>query len=282
MLRADSPAELLSAPIGRYVAGRSFVVWVESPERLGAFQFGPLDSSDNPALAALFPLPSHPALAQTFDVLHDVSAVEVIDRSAFDFLEGFLEMSIEQLAGRIRRFAVVRPGGLAGAAVAGLFYEWVAPHFDSLLCGRRSEAHAWLGNAEDTPARIAIDELYERFLPSTLLRRVRETIARSLADATLTSVAQDLGLTPRTLQRHLASEGSSFSDEVNRARMRHAEAMLLDGNDKIELIARELGFQSTAAFTGMFHRFEGEPPSAFRARRRHGRTGRRLRARDRR
>jgi AraC-like DNA-binding protein len=280
MLRADSPAELLSAPIGRYVSGRSFVVWVESPERLGAFQFGPLDSSDHPALAALFPLPSHPAMAPRFDVLHDVSGVEVIDRGEYDFLEGFLEASIEQLARRVRRFAVVRPGGLAGAAVAGLFHEWVASHFDARLFVGRSEAHAWLGLAESAPARVQIDELYERFLPSTLLRRVRETIARSLPDATLTTVAQALGLTPRTLQRHLASEGSSFSDEVTRARIRFAETMLLDGNDKIELIARRLGFQSTAAFTGMFHKLEGEPPSAFRARRKLDRPGRRRRARD--
>lgn len=267
MRRSGSADELMSAPIGAYLAGRSFVVWVQGPRRLGAFHFGPLDKTDHSALATLFPLPLSPALSPPFDVLHDLGAVEVFDRSSFEFFESYLVRWVDELARRTRRLAVVRPSGLAGAAFTGLFHDWVVPRFEAKLCVERAEAQAWLGLVEGAPERHALDELYDSFLQPAFLRRVREVIAACVPIATLGVVAEALATTPRTLQRQLSMHGTSFRDEILRARIRAAEAMLLDRDDKIDVIARELGFSTTASFSAMFHRVEGESPTAFRSRR---------------
>jgi AraC-like DNA-binding protein len=255
----------MAAPIGSYVVGRSFVAWVQSPERIGAFHFGPLDSSDHVALATLFPLPASPLLAPRYDLLHDLGAVEEFDRTSFDFFEGFLAQFVDTVAKRTRKLAVVRPRGLAGAAFAGLFHEWVVPRFDAKLCFDRREALAWF--ALDAAAQRELDEIYDATLQPSLLRGVRDLIAADLHTATLESVAQALSLTPRTLQRQLAELETCFRDELTHTRVRLAEVMLLDGDDKIEAIAHQLGFNSAAAFSAMFKKVAGEYPSDFRARR---------------
>jgi AraC-like DNA-binding protein len=271
MRRAGSAAELLVDPIGAYLPGRSFVAWVQCPERIGAFHFGPLDSADHAALAALFPLPTSPALAPRYDLLHDLGAVEEFDRKEFEFFEGFLAQWVEEVARRTRRLAVVRPIGLAGAAFTGLYHEWVAPRFEAKLCSDRGEALAWFELDPDAPPRGELDALYETYLQPNLLRRVRELLSADLGAATLEAVAETLAMTPRTLQRQLASLDTSFRVELERARIRIAEIRLLDRDDKIELIALELGFSSAAAFSAMFQKVAGESPGAFRARRRGGR-----------
>lgn len=265
MRRAGSATELMAAPIGSYLAGRSFVVWVQSPERLGAFHFGPLDSGDHAALATLFPLPASAHLAPRYDLMHDLGAVEDFDRTSFDFFEAFLARFVDAVAQRTRKLAVVRPRGLAGAAFTGLFHEWVVPRFDAKLCFDRREALAWL----DPPAtaRRELDEVYDTCLQPSLLLTVRELIANDLSSATLESIAQAMSLTPRTLQRQLAELDTCFRDELARARIRVAEVMLLDRDDKIEAIAVQLGFSSASAFSAMFKKVAGEYPGEFRARR---------------
>lgn len=265
-----SAAEMLAAPIGSYLAGRSFVVWVQQPARIGALQFGPLDSQDNPTLAALFPLPHYTGLAPKFDLLHDLGAVEVFDRTAFEFFESFLRVSVDFLMTRVRRVAVVRPGGLAGAAFAGMYHEWVSPRFDARLCLDRDSAYEWLDMS--VGEQVELEDLYARYLQPPMLREIRRAIAANLKAASLAQIASALAISQRTLQRTLASYGSSFRDELVRMRVRHAEAMLLDGDAKIEAIAYQLGFRSAAAFSTMFLRMRGEPPGEFRARRHGGRA----------
>jgi transcriptional regulator GlxA family with amidase domain len=55
---------------------------------------------------------------------------------------------------------------------------------------------------------------------------------------------------------------------MQRARLRHAESLLVDTDLKLDVIAREVGFRSRSHFSEYFRNVTGEPPSAFRARRR--------------
>lgn len=267
MRPASSAADLMAAPVGRYFAGRSFAVWVQDRNRLGAFHFGRHDVVDEPALAALLSLPLSATLAPPYEVLYDLSAVETLDRRAFERFEVFLARGVDQLARRTRRLAAVRPHGLPGAAFAGLFHDLIAPRFDARLCGDRAEAYEWLGlgDGAQRDARDELESLRAAFLEPALVRRVREAIAADIPAATLDRIANALAISPRTLQRQLADHGTSLRDEVAGARIRAARAMLLDRDEKVEYIASLVGFRSTASFTTRFRAAVGESPGAFRA-----------------
>lgn len=256
--------ELLRDPVGNCFVGRSVIVWVQTASRFGSVHRSPLDFTDAPALATLFPLPMVKALQPPFDLLHDLSGVQAVDERAFHWVQGFMEQTLDDLAARTRRFAVVRPSGLAGAAVTGIFHEWVTPRFDAKLCTRRSEAHAWLGIEPGEQAEI--DTLHDSLTQPELIRKLHDALAADLQDATLDRIAGALATSGRSLQRQLAQHGTSFRDELDRARIRAAEAMLLETSAKIEAIASDVGFRSPAAFTAMFRRVNGEVPGAFRNR----------------
>jgi AraC-like DNA-binding protein len=260
---ASSASGLIADPIGSYLYGRGFAVWVQTPQRLGAFHIGRPDEVDYGPLATLFPLLASPSLVAPYDLLHDLGSVDVLDHSSFGFFEGFLASWIDLLAQRARRVAVIRPSGLAGAAFTGLFYKWVTPRFDAKLCTARSEAYEWLGIAE--AARSDLDAIYDEFSQPTLLRDLREAILTNLQHASLETVAEILQMSPHTLQRQLSQCGTSFRAESMRARIQISEALLLDGCDKIETIARAVGFSSTSSFSATFTKIVGESPNAFRA-----------------
>lgn len=83
--------ELFHEPIGSLVAGRSVIVWVQTPSRFGAVHRSPLDVADAPTLAMLAPLPLHPSLVPPFDML------QLREALARDLQEA----TIERIAGEI-------------------------------------------------------------------------------------------------------------------------------------------------------------------------------------
>lgn len=261
-----SVAELLAAPIGRYYAGRTFVAWVVSPAVVGACHFGAFEPADEAAATELADLPLHPALVPPLDLLHDLGGVDVLDRLAFERFVRLLAPRMPAIVKRSRRIAMVRPAGLAGAAFTGLFHEWSVPHVTASLFEDRGEALDWLAVTAEQRAELA--EVIAPFEVGPLLRAIRAAIAADLTGATLERVAAAMGHSARSLQRHLADAGATFRDELGRARVVAAKARLADSDDKIETIARELGFGSLAAFTTMFSRATGEPPQQYRKGRR--------------
>jgi AraC-like DNA-binding protein len=263
---AHSVEDFLADPVGRCVAGRAYVAFMPSAALVGASHFGAFEDTDLPALRALFPLPAHSALVVPYDVLHDLSGVDVLDRRAFELVAQFLAQWMPQLVGRVRRLAVVRPAGFAGAAFTGLFHDFSAK-FEAQLFGDRDAALAWLGVTDATRGELAaVLAPFEGVSP--LLRRLRELLAGDPRDMTVERASSALGQSARSLQRHLGEQHTSFRDELARARVHAAKARLVETDDKIEVIARELGFRSVAAFTTMFGRELGEPPQAYRQRRR--------------
>lgn len=262
------PSELLQDPIGGYVQGNSFMVWVQSATRFGAAHRSPLEQIDQATATPLFGLLAHPRLTGPFDLLHDFLEVADVDASAFTYAEMFIRHFADALAARTRRLAVIRPGGLAGAAFAGIYHDWIPTRFDAKLCSDRLEAYEWLGIDGDD--RRELEALQEAFSQPELLRRLRDALAADLREATVERIARSLSLSVRSLQRHMTEHGTSFSDELARARVVAAEALLIRGTTKIEAIARDVGFRSPAAFTSMFSRIHGESPSAFRERYRGG------------
>jgi AraC-like DNA-binding protein len=79
------------------------------------------------------------------------------------------------------------------------------------------------------------------------------------------AIAAALRLHPRTLQRRLREEGTSFAEIHDRARYRAAMASLQQGETDLETLSERLGFSDRRSFTRAFKRWSGVSPSAFRS-----------------
>jgi AraC-like DNA-binding protein len=80
------------------------------------------------------------------------------------------------------------------------------------------------------------------------------------------ATAQLLGMSVRTLQRHLAAAGFTHESVVGRARFATAAALLEETDSKILDIALDLGYSDHAHFTRAFRRWAGCSPQEFRRR----------------
>ena len=81
-------------------------------------------------------------------------------------------------------------------------------------------------------------------------------------------VARRLAMSPRTMQRRLAAEGTTFAAMVEAMRRERAETLLSDTRLTASEVAFLLGFSEPASFFRAFRRWTGEPPQRWRAARR--------------
>ena len=81
---------------------------------------------------------------------------------------------------------------------------------------------------------------------------------------TMEAVADQLNLTPRTLRRRLADEGTTFSQVFDQVRRDLAEKYLAARDFTVEDIAELLGFTDASNFRQSFKRWTGLAPSDFR------------------
>ncbi|MBS0238964.1 MAG: AraC family transcriptional regulator ligand-binding domain-containing protein [Proteobacteria bacterium] len=83
-------------------------------------------------------------------------------------------------------------------------------------------------------------------------------------------VAAKLGTTPRSLQRRLGENGTSFVDLVDDLLSRHAMRLLQESRTSVTDIALNLGYSDPAHFTRAFRRWTGQSPRAYRQAALHG------------
>lgn len=130
----------------------------------------------------------------------------------------------------------------------------------------------------DTPLTSAYPQYHERLraLADDTLRRiaraqgvsgqVMDLLERRLGgdDTSIESVAACMNMTPRTLQRRLAQEETTFAHL--RDQLRHQRACKLLGDQRVDMgaIAEQLGFSDTANFYHAFKRWEGCAPGEYR------------------
>jgi len=115
-------------------------------------------------------------------------------------------------------------------------------------------------------ARRLLDLLPDRegFTPVTDSAQRAISLLLPYGGARLTSVAANLGLNARMLQRRLTLEGTSFESLLNQTRKDMAERFLLASNQAVGFIAELLGYSTTSAFTRWFAAEFGVPPSVWR------------------
>ena len=101
-----------------------------------------------------------------------------------------------------------------------------------------------------------------------IVAQVRAAIIRNLAHdrVRLNTIAAELALSPRTLQRKLADAGASFQQVLDGARYALALDYLRQGSLSLQEIAFLLGYQEQSAFSHAFKEWSGANPGAWRER----------------
>ena len=79
----------------------------------------------------------------------------------------------------------------------------------------------------------------------------------------LESIAEDLDLGPRTVQRRLAQEDTSFREVMKLHSIQRAKELLAHGGLSVTQIATEIGFTSQSNFSRAFRKQVGLSPSEF-------------------
>ncbi|HEU5131049.1 MAG TPA: AraC family transcriptional regulator ligand-binding domain-containing protein, partial [Pyrinomonadaceae bacterium] len=111
------------------------------------------------------------------------------------------------------------------------------------------------------------EELLAKFPPrDSLVDQVRSIITSELrgGDPSLERVADQLGLTPRTLQRKLQELGTSHNELLDHMRRQLAMRYLREREMAICEVAYLLGFSESSSFHRAFKRWTGLTPKEFR------------------
>lgn len=142
------------------------------------------------------------------------------------------------------------------------------PHFSYSFDARFLDVAQTTADARQHDALIKQMEAALAGIPrsSTLSDRVRTLILRQLPSGELNIlvIAKELGVSRRTLTRHLAQEHTSFSDLVDDTRRRMALHYLEETDRSISSIAFLLGFSEVATFYRAFKRWTAGTPMRFR------------------
>jgi len=98
--------------------------------------------------------------------------------------------------------------------------------------------------------------------PVKVLEMVEKATRRAPKDADLrlAEVAEAIGLSTRSVQRHLAKQGTAFSMVIEGARRQHALELLVQDNLSISEIAHALGYSDPSNFCRAFQKWAGQSP----------------------
>lgn len=105
---------------------------------------------------------------------------------------------------------------------------------------------------------------------STVVEQVRRMVEHALqkrGPSQMPSgddVAARLAISPQTLRRRLAAEGTSLRGVREEVLRDEAITALVQGEEPIGVLALRLGFSETSTFTRAFGRWTGNPPSVYR------------------
>lgn len=103
----------------------------------------------------------------------------------------------------------------------------------------------------------------DRSLSGRVRRLVRPLLPTGAASLEL--VSDQFAMHPRTVQRRLAAEGTSFNELIDQVRMEVTEQYLRDTELTMTHLARELGYAEQSVLTRACRRWFGRGPAAHRA-----------------
>ena len=80
------------------------------------------------------------------------------------------------------------------------------------------------------------------------------------------AIAEDLGMSARTLHRRLQAEGISYQELLDQVRLDIAAAQLASGRHSIVSIAERVGFSQPSTFHRAFKSWTGLTPAEYQQR----------------
>jgi AraC-like DNA-binding protein len=272
-MKAATVEEMSRAPVGRYVTFRTTAHFCATPGLWGLIIWGDPNEEDAYQLGRSLVLElNEPAVPHVSYI--DASRIARLDAGAFKALQLYTDTFKKALARQVRRLALVRPTGMDGATVAGVFDIIHAPYpvqvFDD-----KAKALTWLDDescsGEPKPSSMAdvLEAIYGQASSTPLVvSQLRSLLDENLAGPSVKEAARTLALSERTLQRRLSAAGTTFQDELGEARLRAAKRLLRASDAPLTSIALDVGCASLQHFSQLFRRLTGESPSAWRERNR--------------
>ncbi|TCL09567.1 helix-turn-helix protein [Shimia isoporae] len=103
---------------------------------------------------------------------------------------------------------------------------------------------------------LAGGETFSNVVNSVLMQQV------SGEGIDLDNAARMLGIGPRSLQRKLHTEGTSFRTLSNQVKANRATELLQEGSLSVKQVAAELGYETPQNFSRAFRKVTGMPPSS--------------------
>jgi AraC-like DNA-binding protein len=264
LVLAPTLQAFLRGPAGRYIVLRTSLHFFAAHGALsGVVMWGePTEADVSRMLTATLGIAS---VAGPRVAILDVRAIERVDPFGFRALTRYAAEHAPSIVRRVSRLAVVHAHDVAGAVAAG-FFRVVRLPVRSETFTDVEPALAWLDRAQDAPLLAEVDRLAAK--ARALSPEVRRLAALLEGDpgATLAGAASSLAISKRTLQRLLAEHSTSFRSELDAARVRVAQRLLLESNEPIARVAVEVGCSSPQQLSGLFRRVVGESPREWRAR----------------
>ncbi len=144
--------------------------------------------------------------------------------------------------------------------------------------GARRDLIVWDAVVMEEPFLTCNEDLVDLLLPGLEAALRDYAKAQSLADQvgailgrcmqgerpSVEAVAKQLHMSPRTLQRRLADEGTSYQQQLDQVRQQTARHLLTSTDLEAGEIAFFLGFEEINSFTRAFHHWEGTTPNRWR------------------
>ena len=109
------------------------------------------------------------------------------------------------------------------------------------------------------------DALKELDAPKTFAEKTERCTYTLLKSGTpdLTKTAKALHISPRSLRRHLAEEGTSYRAVLEDTRRNLCERLMLEQKMSMAEISERLGYSEQSAFNRAFKKWFGETPKAY-------------------
>lgn len=264
MKTASSTDAMVRNPVGRYVLPtENTLVWCESATLCGAIVWGAPTVDDVEKVLAVFDGYRSEHMAPSFRVILDGRNIEGIDPDGLALLFQWLTQHRVELSRRVElQIGVVARGSILGVTLSGILPTLGETHAFRVVSDPRSAFCELSERGDELFDEVEQAAAEARRLPYEL-RRLREELTTQPRNATLAGVSRVLKIAQRTLQRQLQQAGTTFRDELREARFLRAKELLVDGSDKISVVARRLGV-SQGALTQLIREKSGHTPAELR------------------
>lgn len=251
-------------PARRYVVRRSFAYWQAERRVFGIILWGRPDEADVTEICAAHEVGADP-LFRGHTSLVDLRALEAVDLLAFGKLLAYLKKRRAAWSPMVSRQAVLHSGGFPHATVAGMF-QFLRPGHPVIFFDDARAAYGSVGASDVLPE---VEELRGTLLGTPeIVRRVRSAFEGLPVRSSLAEVASAVGVSVRSLQRHLTEVGSSLRLERQVHIVRASERLLEETELDLGAIAAEVGASSASHLVLLFRQHRGMTPGAVREQRR--------------